>query len=91
MFKNFPQTLEIVVNGMTSETLEKIQEENEITVWIIVLIILLAVLVFLGIKGPDIIKKIKQKKADRKQFKNDKKRDDELERLHEIKRKNKRK
>ena len=88
---NYVQTLEVIVNGMTSERLEELQEHNETTSWIIALIVLLAVLIFVGIKGPDIIQKIKQKKADRKQSKIDKVRDDELERLHEIKRKNKRK
>lgn len=66
-------------------------ENREMLIWIIALILIIAVCVIIGLFGPKIKSNITKKKEMAAIKKSEKERNAELERLHKIKEKNKRK
>ncbi len=89
---NLINCLAISVSSYTTES-ETAADEKMKTVWIIALVAVVLVCVVLGRCGLELNvgEKLAAKKAQKKKTKAEKQRNDELERLHEIKRKNKRK
>ncbi len=89
---NLINCLAIGVSSYTTES-ETAADEKMKTVWIIALVAVVLVCVVLGRCGLELNvgEKLAAKKAQKKKTKAEKQRNDELERLHEIKRKNKRK
>lgn len=89
---NLINCLAIGVSSYTTES-ETAADEKMKTIWIIALVAVVLVCVVLGRCGLELNvgEKLAEKKAQKKKTKAEKQRNDELERLHEIKRKNKRK
>ena len=89
---NLINCLAISVSSYTTES-ETAADEKMKTVWIIALVAVVLVCVVLDRCGLELNvgEKLAAKKAQKKKTKAEKQRNDELERLHEIKRKNKRK
>lgn len=90
MFKYFLNTLAISVSE-----LEPVQnndgDEKQKAIWIIALVAVIIICIVVSQIKFDISGKIKAKKEESAKKKVEKERNDELERLHEIKRKNQRK
>lgn len=67
------------------------EEPNEMIMWIVILIAVVLACVLFGKCLPSIVRSLKKRKAKREAEKIQMERDAELERLHRIKEKNKRK
>lgn len=95
MLNKFLIPLEIAVNGVDSRTQEMIdaanKEKHDTIMWACILGGIFVLCIILAFVLPKIKKKTDAKKAQRNEAKAAKKREEELERLHEIKKKNKRK
>ena len=89
MFKYLINTLAISVSEL--DPVQNDGDEKQKAIWIIALVAVVVLCVVLSQIKFGFVEKIKAKKAEKAKQKADKKRDEELERLHEIKRKNKRK
>lgn len=89
MFKYFLNTLAISVSEL--DPIQNDGSEKQKAVWIIALVAVIIICVVLSQIKFDISGKIKAKKAENAKKKVEKERNEELERLHEIKRKNQRK
>ncbi|HAX84364.1 MAG TPA: hypothetical protein DCY15_07970 [Ruminococcaceae bacterium] len=89
MFKYFLNTLAISVSEL--DPIQNDGGEKQKAVWIIALVAIIIICVVLSQIKFDISGKIKAKKAENAKKKVEKERNEELERLHEIKRKNQRK
>ncbi len=89
MFKYFLNTLAISVSEL--DPIQNDGGEKQKAVWIIALVAVIIICVVLSQMKFDISGKIKAKKAENAKKKVEKERNEELERLHEIKRKNQRK
>lgn len=89
MFKYFLNTLAISVSEL--DPIQNDGGEKQKAVWIIALVAVIIICVVLSQIKFDISGKIKAKKAENAKKKIEKERNEELERLHEIKRKNQRK
>ncbi len=89
MFKYFLNTLAISVSEL--DPIQNDGGEKQKAVWIIALVAVIIICVVLSQIKFDISGKIKAKKAENAKKKVEKERNEELERLHEIKRKNQRK
>lgn len=89
MFNYFLNTLAISVSE-----LEPVQNNNDVkqkAIWIIALVAVVIICIVLSQIKFDISGKIKAKKEENAKKKIERERNEELERLHEIKRKNQRK
>jgi len=89
LFKYFLNTLAISVSEL--DPIQNDGGEKQKAVWIIALVAIIIICVVLSQIKFDISGKIKAKKAENAKKKVEKERNEELERLHEIKRKNQRK
>lgn len=89
MFKYLINTLAISVSEL--DPVQNDGDEKQKAIWIIALVAVVVLCVVLSQIKFGFGEKMKAKKAEKAKQKADKKRDEELERLHEIKRKNKRK
>lgn len=89
MFKYLLNTLAISVSEL--DPIQNDGGEKQKAVWIIALVAVIIICVVLSQIKFDISGKIKAKKAENAKKKVEKERNEELERLHEIKRKNQRK
>lgn len=90
MFKYFLNTLAISVSEL--EPVQKNDgDDKQKAIWIIALVAVIIICIVVSQIKFDISGKIKAKKEENAKKKVEKERDDELERLHEIKRKNQRK
>ena len=90
MFKYFLNTLAISVSEL--EPVQKNDgEDKQKAIWIIALVAVIIICIVVSQIKFDISGKIKAKKEENAKKKVEKERNDELERLHEIKRKNQRK
>lgn len=89
MFKYFLNTLAISVSEL--DPIQNDGGEKQKAVWIIALVAVIIICVVLSQIKFDISGKIKAKKAENAKKKVEKERNEELERLHKIKRKNQRK
>lgn len=89
MFKYFLNTLAISVSEL--DPVQNNSDEKQKAIWIVALVAVVIICVVLSQIKFDISGKIKAKKEENTKKKLEKERDDELERLHEIKRKNQRK
>lgn len=90
MFKYFLNTLAISVSEL--EPVQKNDgDEKQKAIWIIALVAVIIICIVVSQIKFDISGKIKAKKEENAKKKVEKERNDELERLHEIKRKNQRK
>lgn len=90
MFKYFLNTLAISVSEL--EPVQKNDgDEKQKAIWIIALVAVIIICIVVSQIKFDISGKIKAKKEESAKKKVEKERNDELERLHEIKRKNQRK
>ena len=89
MFKYFLNTLAISVSEL--DPVQNNTDEKQKAIWIVALVAVVIICVVLSQIKFDISGKIKAKKEENTKKKLEKERDDELERLHEIKRKNQRK
>ena len=90
MFKYFLNTLAISVSEL--ETVQKNDgDDKQKAIWIIALVAVIIICIVVSQIKFNISGKIKAKKEENAKKKVEKERNDELERLHEIKRKNQRK
>ncbi|HJI45936.1 MAG TPA: hypothetical protein OIM00_00575 [Oscillospiraceae bacterium] len=90
MFKYFLNTLAISVSEL--EPVQKNDgDDKQKAIWIIALVAVIIICIVVSQIKFDISGKIKAKKEENAKKKVEKERNDELERLHEIKRKNQRK
>lgn len=90
MFKYFLNTLAISVSEL--EPVQKNDgDDKQKAIWIIALVAVIIICIVVSQLKFDISGKIKAKKEENAKKKVEKERNDELERLHEIKRKNQRK
>lgn len=90
MFKYFQNTLAISVSEL--EPVQKNDgDDKQKAIWIIALVAVIIICIVVSQIKFDISGKIKAKKEENAKKKVEKERNDELERLHEIKRKNQRK
>lgn len=90
MFKYFLNTLAISVSEL--EPVQKNDgDDKQKAIWIIALVAVIIICIVVSQIKFDISEKIKAKKEENAKKKVEKERNDELERLHEIKRKNQRK
>lgn len=90
MFKYFLNTLAISVSEL--EPVQKNDgDDKQKAIWIIALVAVIIICLVVSQIKFDISGKIKAKKEENAKKKVEKERNDELERLHEIKRKNQRK
>ena len=90
MFKYFLNTLAISVSEL--EPVQKNDgDDKQKAIWIIALVAVIIICIVVSQIKFDISGKIKAKKEESAKKKVEKERNDELERLHEIKRKNQRK
>lgn len=90
LFKYFLNTLAISVSEL--EPVQKNDgDEKQKAIWIIALVAVIIICIVVSQIKFDISGKIKAKKEENAKKKVEKERNDELERLHEIKRKNQRK
>ena len=90
MFKYFLNTLAISVSEL--EPVQKNDgDDKQKAIWIIALVAVIIICIVVSQIKYDISGKIKAKKEENAKKKVEKERNDELERLHEIKRKNQRK
>lgn len=90
MFKYFLNTLAISVSEL--EPVQKNDgDEKQKAIWIIALVAVIIICIVVSQIKFNISGKIKAKKEENAKKKVEKERNDELERLHEIKRKNQRK
>ena len=90
MFKYFLNTLAISVSEL--EPVQKNDgDDKQKAIWIIALVAIIIICIVVSQIKFDISGKIKAKKEENAKKKVEKERNDELERLHEIKRKNQRK
>lgn len=90
MFKYFLNTLAISVSEL--EPVQKNDgDDKQKAIWIIALVSVIIICIVVSQIKFDISGKIKAKKEENAKKKVEKERNDELERLHEIKRKNQRK
>lgn len=90
MFKCFLNTLAISVSEL--EPVQKNDgDDKQKAIWIIALVAVIIICIVVSQIKFDISGKIKAKKEENAKKKVEKERNDELERLHEIKRKNQRK
>ena len=90
MFKYFLNTLAISVSEL-DPIQENSGDDKQKAIWIIALVAVIVICIVLGQIKFDIHGKMKAKKEEKAKIKAEKQRDEELERLHEIKRKNQRK
>ena len=90
MFKYFLNTLAISVSEL--EPVQKNDgDEKQKAIWIVALVAVIIICIVVSQIKFDISGRIKAKKEENAKKKVEKERNDELERLHEIKRKNQRK
>lgn len=89
MFDCFLNTLAISVSEL--DPVQTDNDEKQKVIWIIALAAVIVICIALSRIKLDLGKKIAAKKDENTRKKAEKKRDEELERLHEIKRKNQRK
>lgn len=89
MFNEFLNTLAISVSELNPT--QNDGDEKQKAIWIVALIAVVLVCVILSQLKFDFSGKLKAKKDEQSKKKAEKKRDEELERLHKIKRKNQRK
>lgn len=89
MFNYFLNTLAISVSEL--EPVQNNNDEKQKTIWIIALVAVVIICIVLSQIKFDISGKIKAKKEENAKKKIERERNEELERLHEIKRKNQRK
>ncbi len=89
MFKYFLNNLAISVSEL--DPVQNDGDDKQKVIWIIALVAVVIICIVLSQIKFDISGKIKAKKEENAKRKVAKARDDELERLHEIKRKNQRK
>ena len=89
MFNYFLNTLAISVSEL--EPVQKNNDEKQKAIWIIALVAVVIICIVLSQIKFDISGKIKAKKEENAKKKIERERNEELERLHEIKRKNQRK
>lgn len=89
MFKYFLNTLAISVSEL--DPVQNDGDDKQKMIWIIALAAVVIICIVIGLIKFDISGKIKAKKTENAKKKVEKERNEELERLHEIKRKNKRK
>mgnify|MGYP004648976959 CR=1 FL=1 len=90
MFKYFLNTLAISVSEL-DPIQENSGDDKQKAIWIIALVAVIVICIVLSQIKFDIRGKMKAKKEEKAKIKAEKQRDEELERLHEIKRKNQRK
>lgn len=90
MFKYFLNTLAISVSEL-DPIQENSGDDKQKAIWIIALVAVIVICIVLSQIKFDIRGKMKAKKEEKAKIKVEKQRDEELERLHEIKRKNQRK
>lgn len=89
MFNYFLNTLAISVSEL--EPVQSNNDEKQKAIWIIALVAVVIICIVLSQIKFDISGKIKAKKEENAKKKIERERNEELERLHEIKRKNQRK
>lgn len=89
MFNKFMNLLAISVSELNP--VQDDGDEKQKAIWIVVLIAVVIACVLLSRLKLDLGGKIKEKKAERVKKKAEKLRDEELDRLHKIKKKNQRK
>ncbi|MDY3088998.1 MAG: hypothetical protein SOW51_07280 [Oscillospiraceae bacterium] len=89
MFNYFLNTLAISVSEL--EPVQNNNDEKQKSIWIIALVAVVIICIVLSQIKFDISGKIKAKKEENAKKKIERERNEELERLHEIKRKNQRK
>lgn len=89
MFNYFLNTLAISVSEL--ESVQNNNDEKQKAIWIIALVAVVIICIVLSQIKFDISGKIKAKKEENAKKKIERERNEELERLHEIKRKNQRK
>ena len=89
LFNYFLNTLAISVSEL--EPVQNNNDEKQKTIWIIALVAVVIICIVLSQIKFDISGKIKAKKEENAKKKIERERNEELERLHEIKRKNQRK
>lgn len=89
MFNYFLNTLAISVSEL--EPVQNNNDEKQKVIWIIALVAVVIICIVLSQIKFDISGKIKTKKEENAKKKIERERNEELERLHEIKRKNQRK
>ena len=86
------EKLNTLAISVTENNLNNIGDDpKEKAIWIIVLIAIIAVCVIVSRYVPNFDESLSAKKREKQQKKIEKARDEELERLHKIKKKNKRK
>lgn len=84
--------LGIAVSGMENTAEQAVEENNEnAAFWIVILLAVIIICIILGKYLPEVIQSVKDRKKANVQKKDEDRRSEELERLHRIKEKNKRK